>query len=315
MIITTKRIICLGKYSLIIGLNLTFLSAVGAKETLTFYHSDMYGSPLTATDSSGALVWKQEYNALGVRFSGTTLSDGDNTGFTGYPEDRDTGLSYARARWYNPELGRFISRDPVGINPSDVKSFNRYAYANNNPYRYVDLDGRQPQQIQGDTNGFFVNGGLFTVTTPSNPSGTTYGTAEDMQKIVAPLAEKALWGARLGYGYATERFNFSVEISSTGDFGGSASYGWVGLNVRYNPFDATMTRVRGYLSAPGLEAGLQYDAIGSSVYITNSTPISLGGDDSTTSLGGGPTYNDYFQLNENSWAIEGSPNFTGPVNP
>jgi uncharacterized protein RhaS with RHS repeats len=45
-----------------------------------------------------------------------------------------------QARYYDPVIGRFYSNDPVGFR--DVHSFNRYAYANNNPYKYVDPDGR-----------------------------------------------------------------------------------------------------------------------------------------------------------------------------
>jgi uncharacterized protein RhaS with RHS repeats len=46
-----------------------------------------------------------------------------------------------QARYYDPVIGRFYSNDPVGF--SNVHNFNRYAYANNNPYRYVDPDGRE----------------------------------------------------------------------------------------------------------------------------------------------------------------------------
>jgi len=52
------------------------------------------------------------------------------------------------ARYYDPVVGRFISTDPVGFDEQNVHSFNRYAYANNNPYRYVDPDGRTPQAAQ-----------------------------------------------------------------------------------------------------------------------------------------------------------------------
>ena len=46
-----------------------------------------------------------------------------------------------QARYYDPVIGRFYSNDPIGFR--DVHSFNRYAYANNNPYKYVDPDGRK----------------------------------------------------------------------------------------------------------------------------------------------------------------------------
>jgi len=45
-----------------------------------------------------------------------------------------------QARYYDPVIGRFYSNDPVGF--SNVHNFNRYAYANNNPYKYVDPDGK-----------------------------------------------------------------------------------------------------------------------------------------------------------------------------
>ena len=44
-----------------------------------------------------------------------------------------------QARYYDPVIGRFYSNDPIGYR--DVHSFNRYAYANNNPYRYTDPTG------------------------------------------------------------------------------------------------------------------------------------------------------------------------------
>lgn len=48
-----------------------------------------------------------------------------------------------KARHYDPVIGRFYSNDPVGFKASNPMMFNRYAYANNNPYAYTDPDGRQ----------------------------------------------------------------------------------------------------------------------------------------------------------------------------
>jgi uncharacterized protein RhaS with RHS repeats len=47
---------------------------------------------------------------------------------------------YMQARYYDPVIGRFYSNDPLGFR--DVHSFNRYAYANNNPYKFTDPTGK-----------------------------------------------------------------------------------------------------------------------------------------------------------------------------
>jgi len=56
-----------------------------------------------------------------------------------------------QARYYDPVIGRFYSNDPVDastfISKGNVQGFNRYAYANNNPYKYVDLDGNNPRRV------------------------------------------------------------------------------------------------------------------------------------------------------------------------
>ncbi|MER2491047.1 RHS repeat-associated core domain-containing protein [Catenovulum sediminis] len=50
-----------------------------------------------------------------------------------------------QARYYDPVIGRFLSNDPVGY--SNVHNFNRYAYGNNNPYKFIDPDGREVRAI------------------------------------------------------------------------------------------------------------------------------------------------------------------------
>jgi RHS repeat-associated protein len=51
------------------------------------------------------------------------------------------------ARYYNLVLGRFMGVDPVGYSEANIHSHNRYAYANNNPYIFVNPDGRVPMQV------------------------------------------------------------------------------------------------------------------------------------------------------------------------
>ncbi len=81
----------------------------------------------------------QHYRPYGSSIEG----ESDDVGFTGHKFDSDLGLSYMQARYYDPVIGRFYSNDPVGFR--DVHTFNRYAYANNNPYKYIDPNGKSGQ--------------------------------------------------------------------------------------------------------------------------------------------------------------------------
>ena len=95
------------------------------------------------------------------------------------PFDNQTGLSYMGARYYDPVIGRFMGVDPVGFQENNIHSFNRYAYANNNPYKFVDPDGRQarsvltaPPPIGGNTSAAIRNvqaGNLITQIKTFNP--------------------------------------------------------------------------------------------------------------------------------------------------
>jgi RHS repeat-associated protein len=62
--------------------------------------------------------------------------------FTGQRLD-STGLYYYNARYYDPQIGRFISPDTIIPNPANPQSFNRYNYCLNNPLKYVDPSGRK----------------------------------------------------------------------------------------------------------------------------------------------------------------------------
>jgi RHS repeat-associated protein len=111
---------------------------------ITYFHNDISGSPVAATDESGRLLWKESYRPYGERLLNEASPNANRLWFTGKPQDPDTGLSYLGARYYSPQLGRFMGIDPKAVDPGDPHSFNRYAYANNNPYKFVDPDGQVP---------------------------------------------------------------------------------------------------------------------------------------------------------------------------
>jgi RHS repeat-associated protein len=63
--------------------------------------------------------------------------------------DADTGLVYMQQRYYDPVAGRFLSVDPVVTDANSGKTFNRFSYAANNPYKYIDPDGRNEEKAYG----------------------------------------------------------------------------------------------------------------------------------------------------------------------
>jgi RHS repeat-associated protein len=105
---------------------------------ITYDHTDGLGSPVAQTNASGALLNRTRYEPYGATASGKATT----IGFTGHVSDNDTGLVYMQQRYYDPAAGRFLSIDPVVTDANTGGSFNRYVYANNSPYRYVDPDGR-----------------------------------------------------------------------------------------------------------------------------------------------------------------------------
>ena len=115
-----------------------------AADRITFIHTDASGTPIAGSDENGKLAWKAEYYPFGDQFETASKFRESTLGFTGKPYEKDIGLNYFGARFYDPLTGRFISMDPAPIEASNHYSVNRYAYANNNPYKYIDPDGRLP---------------------------------------------------------------------------------------------------------------------------------------------------------------------------
>jgi RHS repeat-associated protein len=114
-----------------------------ALETVTYYHHDALGSPVAAADESGNLLWREDYMPYGERVRNPANATDNTLWYTSKPEEPALGLQYFGARWYDTSLGRFTGMDPVKFQEGNIHSFNRYAYANNNPYAYVDPDGRE----------------------------------------------------------------------------------------------------------------------------------------------------------------------------
>lgn len=104
----------------------------------TYYHNDQLGSPVSSTDASGSILWREQYTPFGQSLQ-SDAAHADNIGFTGHIEDA-SGLTYMQARYYDPVVGRFLQTDPVGYDESQ----NLYAYVRNDPVNLSDPSGMRP---------------------------------------------------------------------------------------------------------------------------------------------------------------------------
>lgn len=112
-------------------------------DVVRYYHTDAIGSVRVITDASGSVVERHDYKPFGEEWSGG--SGAATKRFTGQERDQESGLEYFAARYLETELGRFIRPDDPGYgHPFDPQSMNLYAYARNNPLRFVDPSGHEP---------------------------------------------------------------------------------------------------------------------------------------------------------------------------
>lgn len=132
-----------GWKTLVTGRDLQQVAEVTNGNQIKYLHQDIMGSTMLMTDEQGAVVQSYEYMPFGevVGAQGTAGAAETHFQFTGQEFDAESGLIYMNARYYNPALGRFLSRDPVLGSDGDFLSRNPYIYAKNNPLKYRDPTG------------------------------------------------------------------------------------------------------------------------------------------------------------------------------
>jgi len=121
-----------------------------------YFHFDYRGSVAAITDENGIVVARFGYTAFGQQYAAEGFEEANKEISTpfGY-NGRDgvitdsNGLIYMRARYYSPELRRFVSKDPLRGNIGDLGSLNRYAYVGGDPVNFVDPSGESAQLVCG----------------------------------------------------------------------------------------------------------------------------------------------------------------------
>lgn len=204
---------------------LSLLAAFGAlAQTVRYIHTDGLGSPVLATDKDRNVLERSEYEPYGSLLSRAVI---DGPGYTGHVVDAATELTYMQQRYYNSDIARFISVDPVVVG-NDGENFNRYWYAAANPYKNIDPDGRFTIAVgRGGSAAAIVgiSGGVqHTFSFPSlNPRTWRYG-------MIGQFGVQA--GTDVGAGYS---YQISIsEVNSAEEMAGNAIEGSAGgsVNVR-----------------------------------------------------------------------------------
>ena len=119
------------------------------------YRKDVQGNIIALLDSNGRIVVKYAYDAWGYHTvydsNGNINTDENFIGninpfrYRSYYYDAETKLYFLKTRYYDPEVGRFISVDGIEyLDPETINGLNLYAYCGNNPVMNVDPNGKFP---------------------------------------------------------------------------------------------------------------------------------------------------------------------------
>jgi len=161
-----------------------------------YYHPDHLGSTTLVTNESGDVVEETAYLPYGELIEGGE----DRYLFTGKEKDVGTGLMYYGARYYDSYLRHFIQPDSLLPDVYDPQQLNRYAYARNNPYRYVDPSGE------------------FSISFLSDP---IKGIVEMFSQVIEGI--KSWWKSDVNVGLKT-----GLELTGISDVG-RVTYGTAGM--------------------------------------------------------------------------------------
>lgn len=168
-------------------------------DKLQSYHHDSLGSIALISKTDGSLNARYQYDAFGNVQNESGNSENNDYTYTGHERDQATGLIYAKARYYDPQLGLFLSRDPFEGYDNTPMSLHRYLYAYQNPNKYTDPTGRVP--VLNETGEFLMGTGDELI-----------DLAGETDSLSSAVGYGVLAGANYLVGGVVEGVNFSLNI-------------------------------------------------------------------------------------------------------
>jgi RHS repeat-associated protein len=142
-------------------------ATVPTNPTISYTATDPLGSPRVITDKNGNVISRRDFMPFGEELNANNAinrldtqkynygEDNVRKRFTGYEKDKETGLDFAEARYYDNKYGRFTAVDPLLASgkSNNPQTFNRYTYTMNQPTTMTDKSGLQAAWAFRDRNG------------------------------------------------------------------------------------------------------------------------------------------------------------------
>ena len=209
--------------TLLVGiLAFVWLMPAWANDTVYYYYTNTLHSAVVETNAQGAVVETTYYAPYGQVLN---RSMRDGPGYTGHEEDPETGLNYMQQRYFDPQSGRFLSTDPMQT-ADDGGNFNRYWYANDNPYRFTDPDGRETgstlQAIDRMTGGPpYITGGTST----GQMLSSVGDTLDTLNRNLAPLNAETDGGFGAAMTAASGAVRTLAKLAEVGEAAADAAKG------------------------------------------------------------------------------------------
>ena len=175
------------------------------RSTLYYYITNLEGDVIKLVDTYGNTAAMYKYDPFGREiYAVGSHAQINPLRYRSYYYDTETEMYYVSSRYYDPEVGRFISADSFASTGQGILGFNMFAYCNNNPINMEDYGGTIP----GRSNMVFINDGGYSL--------PTVDLTEELDEFMLKNADK-LEDYKEENGYIEAAFYFYQNVKDGGD--------------------------------------------------------------------------------------------------